>query len=73
MSIKNLPYLPKLIITRIETYNPDYGDERICKCGHPYYRHFDTYDKMKAVGCKYCYDCEGFEERENEVRPLPRE
>jgi len=27
-----------------------------CECGHAYYRHFDTYDNMRAVGCKYC-DC----------------
>lgn len=65
MSIENLPYIPKLETTLILTYNPDYGDNRICKCGHPYYRHFDTYEEMKAVGCKYCYDCEGFEEDEN--------
>lgn len=28
--------------------------DKICECGHTYYRHFDTYDYMKAVGCKYC-------------------
>lgn len=42
-------------------YNPKYGDERLCTCGHPYYRHFDTYDEMKPVGCKYC-QCYWFEE-----------
>ena len=35
-------------------YDPDYGDDKMCQCGHPYYRHFDTYEKMKPVGCKYC-------------------
>lgn len=25
-----------------------------CACGHPYRRHFDTYDDMAPVGCKYC-------------------
>lgn len=25
-----------------------------CVCGHPYYRHFDTYDDMVGIGCKYC-------------------
>lgn len=40
-------------------YNRDYGDDKICICGHPYYRHFDTYENMRPVGCKYC-DCQEF-------------
>lgn len=43
-------------------YNPIYGDDRICVCGHPYDRHFDSYEDMKNVGCKYC-GCETFVER----------
>lgn len=39
-----------------EVYDKDFGDDEDCKCGHPYYRHFDTYEKMEHVGCKYC-DC----------------
>lgn len=47
-------------------YNPNYGDDRMCVCGHPYYRHFDSYDNMEAVGCKYC-GCQKFiEKKENE-------
>ena len=47
-------------------YNPNYGDDRMCVCGHPYYRHFDSYDHMEAVGCKYC-GCQKFiEKKENE-------
>lgn len=46
--------------TRLK-YNPRYGDGRLCKCGHPYYRHFDTYENMAPVGCKYC-ECRQFEE-----------
>lgn len=23
-------------------------------CGHPYHRHFDSYEDMAPVGCKYC-------------------
>lgn len=42
-------------------YDKNYGDKKLCKCGHTYYRHFDTYEQMKAVGCKYCY-CNEFEE-----------
>ena len=35
-------------------YNPNFGDTRLCKCGHIYERHFDTYEDMEPVGCKYC-------------------
>jgi hypothetical protein len=35
-------------------YDPKFGDDRLCLCGHPYYRHFDTYEEMAPVGCKYC-------------------
>jgi len=37
-------------------YDKTFGDERLCACGHPYRRHFDTYDEMQPIGCKYC-DC----------------
>ncbi len=43
-------------------YNPQYGDNRICECGHPYYRHFDTYEDMISIGCKYC-ECYEFIEK----------
>ena len=48
------PYLKKVIRKTVLIYNPKYGDERVCCCGHTYYRHFDSYDNMDAVGCKYC-------------------
>ena len=35
-------------------YAESFGDDRLCACGHIYYRHFDTYDGMKGIGCKYC-------------------
>ena len=47
-------------------YNPDYGDDRICKCSHKYYRHFDSYDDMSPVGYKYC-SCTEFVEATNDV------
>ena len=43
---ENAPGLPP--------YDHTFGDDRVCSCGHTYYRHFDTYDDMRAVGCKYC-------------------
>lgn len=59
------PYLKEEITTIVYKYNPDYGDDRECKCGHKYYRHFDTYDNMDPVGCKYCC-CYEFEEAKDE-------
>ena len=54
------PYLVVDIIVNYG-YNPDYGDDRVCECGHDYYRHFDSYENMDAVGCKYC-KCREFKE-----------
>lgn len=39
---------------KVPMYDDMYGDNKECLCGHPYYRHFDTYDNMDPVGCKYC-------------------
>lgn len=43
-------------------YDPKFGDQRICECGHPYHRHFDSYEDMIPVGCKYCV-CGVFKEK----------
>ena len=51
---KNEPYIEEHKIKTIRRYNPEYGDNRICICGHPYHRHFDSYENMRPVGCKYC-------------------
>lgn len=53
------PYICEKVILTIKKYNPEYGDDRICRCGHQYYRHFDTYEDMYACGCKYC-ECNEF-------------
>jgi hypothetical protein len=55
------PYIEESVTTIIRKYNPEYGDDRICQCGHSYYRHFDSYDEMANIGCKYCY-CRDFQE-----------
>lgn len=52
------PYLIELV--EVRKYNPEYGDDRMCKCGHVYHRHFDTYEEMLPIGCKYC-ECYTFE------------
>lgn len=60
------PYIFKTIVTkrRLRLYNTNYGDARVCECGHPYYRHFDPYEQMRNVGCKYC-GCFKFKEKVN--------
>ena len=53
----------KILPYGLKAYDPNFGDDKNCICGHPYYRHFDTYDDMYPVGCKYCYgQCEEFKE-----------
>lgn len=59
--MKKEPYLKKERIVVEYCYNPDYGDDILCTCGHVYYRHFDTYEDMQACGCKYC-ECYTFTE-----------
>jgi hypothetical protein len=58
----NEPYLKEVSLNFLHKYNPDYGDGRTCECGHPYYRHFDSYENMEACGCKYC-GCYEFKEK----------
>lgn len=55
------PYIKIERVVIEKKYNPNYGDDRMCECGHKYYRHFDSYDDMEAVGCKYC-GCYEFKE-----------
>lgn len=68
ISLDTEPYI-QYSVTRVYTlltYNPAYGDSRECKCGHSYYRHFDSYEDMDPIGCKYC-QCYTFEEKANVV------
>lgn len=60
---QNKPYIIKTVASEVRLYNPDFGDDRICKCGHPYHRHFDPFEEPEEqdVGCKYC-GCYNFEE-----------
>ena len=63
------PYLFEEIVVKKRVYNPNYGDDRLCRCGHPYYRHFDTYADMLPVGCKYC-DCFVFMEGKKDEKSV---
>ena len=59
------PYLEYEYKVRERKYDPNYGDNRMCVCGHPYYRHFDSYENMEPVGCKYCGCDEFVEQKKN--------
>lgn len=64
---KNQPYFFIETVNIEKQFNPEYDKEhkKICKCGHVYYRHFDTYEQMEACGCKYC-ECYNFELKEEQ-------
>lgn len=59
-SHKDSPYLEKIYTVVERFYNPDYGDDRVCKCGHRYIEHFLIEDHY-PWGCCYC-SCLRFEE-----------
>ncbi len=64
----NSPYIFEDEVITHRHYNPYFGDERMCKCGHSYHRHFDHFETEVDyidAGCKYC-GCVDFEEVENE-------
>lgn len=63
------PYLFEEKVVKIRKYNPNYGDERICQCGHEYHHHFDSYENMHPVGCKYC-PCYVFMQKEENGKPV---
>lgn len=69
MKTEEKPYIKKRISKTVYLYNPNYGDDRLCECGHPYYRHFDTYEDMYTCGCKYCR-CFYFEPSPSDVNTL---
>lgn len=64
--MKQEPYIEQIVTVIERHYNPKYGDDRLCCCGHKYYRHFDTYENMSAVGCKYC-SCGEFKEFTDDI------
>jgi hypothetical protein len=45
-------------------WNPDFNQDALCECFHLYHRHFDSYDNMEFVGCKYC-GCYDFKENDD--------
>jgi hypothetical protein len=66
----NPPYICTEHVVVNKVHNPNYGEDRTCKCGHDYYRHFDTYADMEAVGCKYCQCWEFIEASPEEIERM---
>ena len=62
MKKKEKPYIEKKQVVVTRHYNPKFGNDKPCGCGHSYYRHFDSYDNMFPCGCKYC-DCTTWHEQ----------
>lgn len=60
------PYIEKKRIVVDRKHNPKYDQNKLCECGHAYHRHFDSYDDMRAIGCKYC-DCFTFKRKMNVI------
>ena len=62
------PYLTHIEVSTARKHNRKYdpgsSEDLLCKCGHTYYRHFDSYDYNAPVGCKYC-QCDTFEKKED--------
>lgn len=53
---KKVLIVDKRCVRSIRTYSPEYdkSTDELCVCGHQYYRHFDSYEKLPYVSCKYC-------------------
>lgn len=56
-----LPYIVTQRVITEHKWNPNYGEDRRCVCGHQYHRHFDWMEDHDPVGCKYC-ECLSFME-----------
>ena len=67
---KEKPYLFRTIKVKKRFYNPKYGDQRTCECGHPYERHFDSYENYRPIGCKYC-QCYDFLQKKEVIDEKP--
>lgn len=61
----NGPYIVYSIQRTLVAYawNPGYDQGSECKCEHSYHRHFDSYEEMYPIGCKYC-ECRTFSPKE---------
>lgn len=68
--MSQVPYIKRRTITVEKMYNPAYGDDRMCKCGHRYESHFDSYDNMANVGCEFCFCTDFVESKSIQIKSL---
>lgn len=54
LPVGETPYIYQPLDSQTKKHNPYFDQQAPCVCGHPYYRHFDSYEDNEAVGCKYC-------------------
>lgn len=62
--MKEEPYLFEEIVVKRRKYNPEYGDDHICQCGHTYINHFENYVPLTCNQCE-CYVFQILEEEMN--------
>ena len=60
------PYLTETKTSEVRIRNPHFGDDRICRCGHSYDRHFDPFESEAGMSCKYCH-CYNWKEPEGDL------
>lgn len=74
----NGPYLLHAVhrVAIARQWNPSYDQDAECVCGHSYHRHFDSYENMLPIGCKYCgcgaFTLEGMEHNQLITTSTPR-
>jgi hypothetical protein len=65
--VKDIPSNEMILLTHALTvqlerlWDENRDQDAPCLCGHSYYRHFDSWDGMEPIGCKYC-ECWTFKE-----------
>lgn len=67
--IKQQPYIVEMHTTYTYHYNPRFGDERMCHCGHSYIQHFDAFEQYDELGCKQDCKCGHFRDIEEKSQP----
>jgi len=65
------PYIETRRVIIDKKYNPKYGDDKICECGHPYNSHFDAHKNMRVCGWRYC-NCYEFKLKLNVINYIVR-
>lgn len=52
-------YITQYYLGTKQVYNPEYGDNRTCVCGHKYIDHFSNERAGSVIGCREC-SCSSF-------------